>query len=138
MQIIGVVILSGVIAIIVGVAFMFIFFNLFYIVEKLKSVTSAHSSRPLNQSGANMGDRKQSQNRVDYYENVICPFLYACFRVKAGKHTTSIVKEREYNHKNCYANSNQESIDSAIPKVADNPSNDEVATHNDTLSRDND
>ena len=132
MQFLGCII-TGIIATIV---FMFLFFNLLYVITKGISITSSFSSHTLNQRSTDMPQRNPTQNKAGYYEAVIHPFLDVVFKVKARNHTPSIIQKSGNHQNNGARNSYLDGANGVIPEVANNPSNDEIVIHGDNLSED--
>ena len=132
LNIVGCLIISAIVAIIVSICFMFLFFNLIYVIRKLVLATTFPPST-LNQSSTHMTNRKHEHKKVNYHEYVIYPFLNLIFR----NHASSIVQKCEDNQKSCYANCYQKGIDGITPEIVDNPLNNEVAIHGDNLAQEN-
>ena len=118
MQSLGCVILS----IIGSITFMFLFFNLLYVIMKVISITS--SSHTLNQRSTDMPKRNYTQNKAGYYESVIHPFLNVVLKVKARNHTSSIISKADNHQKDGASNSYLEGTNGVIPEVCNNPTDD--------------
>ena len=117
---------------------MFLFFNLIFVIMKLRSITSPFPPKTLNSGCSNMSKGNNSQYQINYRQCVINPFLNIFFRNRTRNHTTSFVQESEHNHKNSYCKSDSQSVDSVIPKILDHPSEDEASIHVDNISQDKD
>jgi len=98
---------------------MFLFFNLVYLIQKYHLLPFIFGSS--KQSGATMSDANQKQDKIDYSETVINPFLCSIFNIKARKHTTCDVKEGKNYHKEGDAQCNFKGVNGVTPEVLNNP-----------------
>ncbi len=123
-EIIGCFIIALILGLIGTIIFMFLFFNLLYVIRKVMSITSTSSSSTLNQSSTRVTKRNHNQNQVNYYKTAIHPFLDVCFKVKARKHTSRSIQKSEDDHNNSDKDGDYECVNCFIPKISYNPVND--------------
>ena len=116
---IGGLVVSVIGGIVGSIFFMFLMFNLAYLILKCRPLSSIFG-KP-KQSSARISNANYAQCDVNYYETVVNPFLRYAFNIKARKHTSCIVQKGEHHHKDSDKKSNPESGNSLIPEVMDNP-----------------
>jgi hypothetical protein len=128
-NVIGCILLSALVGLIGSTILIFCFFNLIYIINSVSLIFSSSE-----QSSKRMCERNHYQKNINYRQDVIDSFLNIFLRYRTRNHTPSLIKESKKYHKYCNSPCDNQSINGIIPKVSDNPLDNNISIHADNVS----